>query len=175
MIQTKKKNSENRRKQRNCLIRCNGIEDIDLASKRERKLARILDRDFRGRNVEGVGGNVFDGGADVFYSVGSVMDMLVGGVGVVVFGGDDLVHGVVHCCWWKDRIWGFGSVTLRSNEVRGNLTLTLTLILILKTNPNPVRREREGVVGKKATTMGITINTSENILLLLLDCEATTR
>lgn len=82
---------------RNCLIRCDGIEDIDLAPKRERELARILDRDFRGWNVEGVGGNVFDDGTNVFYGVGAVMDVLVGGVAVVVFGGDDLVQGIIHC------------------------------------------------------------------------------
>lgn len=63
---------------------------------------------------------MFDDGANVFYGVGAVMDVLVGGV--VVFGGDDLVHGIVHCWWWDDRIWGFGSVTFYAGE---------------ETNPNP--------------------------------------
>ena len=54
-----------------------------MAAKRERELARIVDRDFKGRN----GGNLFDSGAAVFFDgVGTVMDVVVGD-GAVLFDG----------------------------------------------------------------------------------------
>ena len=48
------------------LIRCDRVEYINLATKRKRKLARIvaaLDRQFRAstsRNIYGIGGNIVD-------------------------------------------------------------------------------------------------------------------
>ena len=62
-----------------------------MAAKRERELARIVDRDFKGRN----GGNLFDSGAAVFFDgVGTVMDVVVGD-GAVLFDGVGTVMDVV--------------------------------------------------------------------------------